>query len=187
MDVAQAEPMWRARPRSDDVHQLASVVLREIAADEAAARAAADVGNDACWTWRDDRTGSVLREPFDGEWLGDVDTEPSLYAVPAEPGDPYTQLLDADGDVPAAVGTHIARFDPAKILRECAHKRLLIGLLVSDVDEESALSMLRDLAGASAAPSATESATRAAAPPRPGALPDPDWLPYPQRSGERAS
>lgn len=162
----------------EDLKELADAALREIAADEAIARDAARVGKDPSWIWRDDRTGAILGEPA-GEWLGDTDCEPSLYAQPVTGTSTYTQLLDAEGDVPAAVSTHIARFDPARVLRECAFKRRLVSLLLAGVESADAARILRAMADT---PDERESPHAAgAAPTASAAPPDPDWLPYPQR------
>lgn len=171
-----AASAWAIAP--DDLKELADAALREIAADEAVARNAARVGKDPSWIWRDDRTGAALGEAT-GEWLGDTECEPSLYALPAAGTGTYTQLLDAEGDVPAAVSTHIAHFDPARMLRECALKRKLVALLLAGVESADAARILRAMAG-----TRDERETPAPAPESATAFPDqpdPDWLPYPQR------
>jgi hypothetical protein len=167
---------------AEDLKELADAALREIAADEAIARNAARVGKDPSWIWRDDRTGATLGKPA-GEWLGDTDCEPSLYARPTAGSATYTQLLDAEGDVPAAVGAHIAHFDPARVLRECALKRRLVSLLLAGVEAADAARILRAMAGTRderefPQPAPESAATAGTFPDQP----DPDWLPYPQRT-----
>ena len=88
-----------------------------IAEDEAVARAAVELHGSGDWRVRDAfRFGAmvVIGEPY--EDIADWDDEPTY-------GD------NLHGDFYPAEADHIARFDPARVLAECAAKRAVVEMI----------------------------------------------------------
>ena len=115
--------------------------------DEAVAHAAIDPDSpDAHWHWID-YANEVPARPEDGYFFGVSLCTTKKFLHPLTGSHlPSVAITTAD-EMPEGVGTHIARHDPARVLREIAAKRALLALASEALGDDTTVPDAEYMAG----------------------------------------